>query len=67
MYFCLSQKVQCQSQRSFGIDFDKDTFVKDEKPFRYISGSIHMYRMPREYWEDRLQRMWTAGLNAIQT
>ncbi len=26
-----------------------------------------MYRMPREYWTDRLERMWAAGLNAIQT
>jgi beta-galactosidase len=67
MYFCLSLKVQCQSQRSFGIDFDRDTFVKDGKPFRYVSGSIHMYRVPREYWNDRLERMWAAGLNAIQT
>jgi hypothetical protein len=67
MYFCLSLKVQCQSQRSFGIDFDRDTFVKDGKPFRYVSGSIHMYRVPREYWNDRLEKMWAAGLNAIQT
>ncbi|CAF0778296.1 unnamed protein product [Rotaria sordida] len=59
--------TQCQSQRSFTIDFDRDAFVKDGKPFRYVSGSIHMYRMPREYWTDRLERMWAAGLNAIQT
>lgn len=57
----------CQSKSSFGIDFDKDTFYKDGQPFRYVSGSIHMYRMPREYWTDRLERMWAAGLNAIQT
>ncbi|CAM2701582.1 unnamed protein product [Rotaria socialis] len=57
----------CRSQRSFGIDFDRNTFVKDGKPFQYVSGSVHMYRMPRAYWADRLQRMWTAGLNAIQT
>ena len=54
-------------QRSFTIDYDRNTFVKDGQPFRYVSGSIHMYRMPRAYWEDRLQRMWAAGLNAIQT
>ncbi|CAF0809116.1 unnamed protein product [Adineta steineri] len=58
---------QCQSEQSFGIDFDRNTFVKDGKPFQYISGSIHMYRMPREYWNDRLEKMWAAGLNAIQT
>ncbi|UJR28384.1 hypothetical protein I4U23_009625 [Adineta vaga] len=58
---------QCHAQHSFGIDFDRNTFVKDGEPFRYVSGSIHMYRMPREYWTDRLERMWAAGLNAIQT
>ena len=41
--------------------------MKDGKPFQYVSGSIHMYRMPRAYWADRLERMWAAGLNAIQT
>ncbi|CAF0742023.1 unnamed protein product [Adineta steineri] len=29
---------QCQSEQSFGIDFDRNTFVKDGKPFQYISG-----------------------------
>ncbi|CAF1535436.1 unnamed protein product, partial [Adineta steineri] len=57
----------CESEQSFGIDFDRNTFIKDGKPFQYISGSIHMYRMPREYWNDRLEKMWAAGLNAIET
>ncbi|CAF1015590.1 unnamed protein product [Didymodactylos carnosus] len=60
-------KPYVHGTRSFYIDFDNNTFVKDGKPFQYISGSIHMYRMPREYWADRLLRMWTSGLNTIQT
>lgn len=51
---------------SFYIDYDSNTFVKDSKPFRYVSGSIHSYRIPRALWQDRLNKMWTAGLNAIQ-
>ena len=43
-----------------------NTFVKDGKPFRYISGSIHYSRVPYEYWEDRLAKMYAAGLDAIQ-
>ncbi|KAM6134754.1 beta-galactosidase [Pterocles gutturalis] len=54
-------------QRSFGIDYDCDCFVKDGKPFRYISGSIHYSRVPRYYWKDRLLKMKMAGLDAIQT
>lgn len=51
---------------SFYIDFDNNTFVKDGKPFRYVSGSIHSYRVPHELWQDRLLKMRAAGLNAIE-
>ncbi|KFV19171.1 Beta-galactosidase, partial [Tauraco erythrolophus] len=53
--------------RSFGIDYDCDCFVKDGRPFRYISGSIHYSRVPQYYWRDRLLKMKMAGLDAIQT
>uniref|UniRef100_A0A673TEV3 Glycoside hydrolase 35 catalytic domain-containing protein n=1 Tax=Suricata suricatta TaxID=37032 RepID=A0A673TEV3_SURSU len=42
-------------------------FLKDGRPFRYISGSIHYSRVPRFYWKDRLLKMRMAGLNTIQT
>ncbi|NWI18018.1 BGAL galactosidase, partial [Crypturellus soui] len=54
-------------QRSFGIDYDCNCFVKNGSPFRYISGSIHYSRIPRYYWKDRLMKMKMAGLDAIQT
>uniref|UniRef100_A0A3B1IU17 Galactosidase, beta 1-like n=1 Tax=Astyanax mexicanus TaxID=7994 RepID=A0A3B1IU17_ASTMX len=43
-----------------------DCFLKDGKPFQYISGSIHYSRVPRSYWKDRLTKMYMSGLNAIQ-
>ncbi|TRY99644.1 hypothetical protein DNTS_000106, partial [Danionella cerebrum] len=52
--------------RSFSIDYEKNCFRKDGKPFQYISGSIHYSRIPREYWKDRLLKMYMTGLNAIQ-
>lgn len=52
--------------RSFSIDYKNNCFLKDEKPFQYISGSIHYSRIPRYYWRDRLVKMYMAGLNAIQ-
>ncbi|XP_047387747.1 beta-galactosidase [Sciurus carolinensis] len=55
------------SRRTFEIDYNKDRFLKDGQPFRYISGSIHYFRVPRFYWKDRLLKMKMAGLNAIQT
>uniref|UniRef100_F7BZN6 Beta-galactosidase n=1 Tax=Monodelphis domestica TaxID=13616 RepID=F7BZN6_MONDO len=61
--WCLS----LHTNRTFQIDYERDQFLKDGKPFRYISGSIHYSRIPRFYWKDRLLKMKMAGLNAIQT
>ncbi|XP_025769919.1 beta-galactosidase [Puma concolor] len=55
------------SRRTFKIDYSHNRFLKDGQPFRYISGSIHYFRVPRFYWKDRLLKMKMAGLNAIQT
>uniref|UniRef100_A0ABM5GPV0 Beta-galactosidase isoform X2 n=1 Tax=Pogona vitticeps TaxID=103695 RepID=A0ABM5GPV0_9SAUR len=55
------------SQRSFEIDYNRNSFLKDGKAFRYISGSIHYSRIPQYYWKDRLLKMKMAGLDAIQT
>ncbi|XP_061926003.1 beta-galactosidase-1-like protein isoform X2 [Entelurus aequoreus] len=54
------------SGRSFTIDYKNNCFLKDGKPFQYISGSIHYSRVPRFYWKDRLLKMYMTGLNAIQ-
>ena len=55
------------TQRTFQIDYHHNCFLKDGQPFRYISGSIHYFRVPRFNWKDRLLKMKMAGLNAIQT
>lgn len=51
----------------FYVDYSKGTLVKDGKPFRYISGSLHYSRVPHEYWADRLRRFSAMGLDAVQT
>nr|XP_033786323.1 LOW QUALITY PROTEIN: beta-galactosidase-like [Geotrypetes seraphini] len=53
-------------QRTFEIDYSNNCFRKDGQPFRYISGSIHYFRVPGFYWKDRLLKMKMAGLDAIQ-
>ncbi|XP_015280560.1 PREDICTED: beta-galactosidase-1-like protein [Gekko japonicus] len=52
--------------RSFSIDYTNNCFCKDGVPFRYISGSIHYFRIPPGYWKDRLLKMYMSGLNAVQ-
>ncbi|KAJ7550724.1 hypothetical protein O6H91_07G114700 [Diphasiastrum complanatum] len=44
-----------------------DTFLKDGKPFRILGGEIHYFRVPAMYWEDRLLRAKSLGLNTVQT
>ena len=53
-------------ERSFVIDYENNTFLKDGQPFRYISGSIHYFRVPRNLWRDRLLKIRAGGYNAIQ-
>ena len=53
--------------RSFKIDYEHDVFLKDGEPFRFISGSVHYFRVPKLYWKDRLLKLKFAGFNAVQT
>ena len=55
------------AERTFTVDWEGKTFLKDGEPFRYVSGSFHYSRVPNQYWEDRLKKMKTGGLNAVET
>ncbi|XP_012790120.2 beta-galactosidase-1-like protein isoform X2 [Sorex araneus] len=52
--------------RSFQVDWEYDRFLLDGTPFRYVSGSLHYFRVPRVLWADRLYKMRMSGLNAVQ-
>lgn len=54
------------AQRSFGIDCARNEFELDGRPFRYMAGEIHYFRIPRPLWADRLKRMRALGLNVAQ-
>ena len=66
-FFALVCAEHYSESRSFVIDYENDCFLKDGEPFRYISGSLHYFRVPRFYWKDRLTKMKAGGLNAVQT
>ena len=63
-FLCILQNSEA---RSFVIDYENDRFLKDGQPFRYISGCLHYFRVPKYYWKDRLMKMKAGGLNAVQT
>lgn len=44
-----------------------DCFYKDSEPFRILSGAIHYFRVPREYWRDRLLKLRECGMNTVET
>uniref|UniRef100_A0A8C8XR23 Galactosidase beta 1 like n=1 Tax=Panthera leo TaxID=9689 RepID=A0A8C8XR23_PANLE len=52
--------------RSFIVDRENDRFLLDGAPFRFVSGSLHYFRVPRVLWADRLLKMRMSGLNAVQ-
>ena len=52
---------------SFAIDYDNNTFTLDGAPFRYVSGTVHYFRVPRAYWADRLLRLRALGANVLET
>ncbi|XP_034353762.1 beta-galactosidase-1-like protein [Arvicanthis niloticus] len=52
--------------RSFVVDRQHDRFLLNGVPFRYVSGSLHYFRVPPVLWADRLLKMQLSGLNAVQ-
>ncbi|MGI6107922.1 MAG: glycoside hydrolase family 35 protein [Lachnospiraceae bacterium] len=45
----------------------KKDFLLDGKPFKIISGAVHYFRIPPEYWEDRLKKLRAMGCNTMET
>ncbi len=42
-------------------------FMIDGRPVQLISGALHYFRVPREYWRDRIAKAKMLGLNCIET
>lgn len=43
------------------------TFLLDGKPLQMISGEMHCYRIPQQYWRARMKMAKAMGLNTIGT
>lgn len=52
-------------ERSLVVDHENMRFLKDGKPFQFVAGAMHYFRIPRAYWKDRLRKARMAGINAV--
>jgi len=50
-----------------GLTASDGKFQLDRKDFQIVSGAIHYFRVPREYWRDRLEKLLALGCNAVET
>ncbi|UYV64046.1 GLB1L [Cordylochernes scorpioides] len=53
--------------REFIFDPGCKCFLMDGEPFQYVSGSLHYFRVPPEYWQDRMAKMREMGLTVLET
>ncbi len=49
------------------LTYKGNQFYLDGRPFRIISGAMHYFRIPREYWYDRLLKLKECGFNTVET
>ena len=49
------------------LTYQGDRFYMDGQPFQILSGAIHYFRVPPQYWEDRLKKLLACGFNTVET
>ncbi len=49
------------------LEIKNKKFYMDGEEFHIYSGAMHYFRIPQEYWEDRLLKLKAAGLNTVET
>ena len=49
------------------LTYGSNRFYLDGEPFNILSGAMHYFRIPREYWKDRLLKLKECGLNTVET
>lgn len=54
-----------ENNQTFSIG--KETFLLNGEPFTIVAGAIHYFRIPKEYWRDRLLKLKACGFNTVDT
>ena len=57
--------VGCQRPMGKSFTIGEGSFLLDGKPFVVKAGEVHFPRIPREYWEHRIQMVKAQGMNTV--
>ncbi len=49
------------------LTYNDKHFLMDGQEYTIISGAMHYFRIPREYWLDRLTKLKECGFNTVET
>lgn len=49
------------------LTYNDHAFLMDGQEYTIISGAMHYFRIPREYWYDRLSKLKECGFNTVET
>lgn len=49
------------------LEIKNKKFYMDGEEFHIYSGAMHYFRIPEEYWQDRLLKLKAVGLNTVET
>ncbi|XP_967722.2 beta-galactosidase-1-like protein 2 [Tribolium castaneum] len=50
-----------------GLSTNQSYFTLNSKNITLYSGALHYFRVPQQYWRDRLRKLRAAGLNTVET
>ncbi|XP_028930890.1 beta-galactosidase-1-like protein 2 [Ornithorhynchus anatinus] len=53
--------------RHLGLQAEGSDFKLEGQKIQIFGGSMHYFRVPKEYWRDRLVKMKACGLNTLTT
>ena len=55
----------CAGNKSGTFEAGKNTFLLNGKPFVVKAAEVHYPRIPREYWEHRIEMCKALGMNTL--
>ena len=64
IFMTLISNAQVSKQAGTFVE-GENTFLLNGKPFVVRAGELHFPRIPREYWEQRIQMCKAMGMNTI--